>query len=424
MGSLRDMGYSAEAAVADLVDNAIDAGATTIRLDLVFDGSSSWMRIVDDGHGMASGDIEEAMRYGSRRDYRSGDLGRFGLGLKTASLSQCRRLTVASRIAPVNARLHGARWDLDLVAETDEWSLQRLATRDLDERTLDPLRAGTGTVVLWESLDRLLTYRDPESGHAERGLAVLSDTIRDHLSMVFHRFLSGESRAGGYLRLEVNGIPVEPWDPFCRLEPATHRLAPQRLRPDELETSAVLTVRPYILPAQARFSTPEAHALAGGPRRWNRQQGLYIYIRDRLVQSGGWSRLRAEDEHTKLARVAVDVPEELEGLFAINVSKMRVAVPPTLRKPLQAVVSGVTTRAREAYHSHAVGPAPDMVDSLADADYVVVSDDVLSIERVATVLVVALEDQPDLLRSILGQLGLAILDERPVGAVDVYVGRH
>jgi hypothetical protein len=418
MTSLRDMGYSFEAAVADLVDNSIDAGATCIEVDIAFDGSDSWLRVSDDGHGMSRADLEEALRYGSRRAYAARDLGRYGLGLKTASLSQCRRLTVASRVAPERARIHVRRWDLDHVAAVDAWELLELNPRECDYRLLEALWEGPGTVVLWERLDRVLAYQRPDGASAARGLSARITAVREHLEMVFHRFLAGEANRTGQLAISVNGEQLTAWDPFCRDEPETRALTPQNLGAGDATDQSVI-VRPYILPVQARFSSPQAHARAGGPRRWNRQQGLYIYMRDRLIQSGSWARLRAEDEHTKLARIAVDIPRGAEDSFEINVSKMRVGLPEPLRGPLQALASGVAAMARETYQGrHDIGRVEPGGDT-EEIDYLLVSDDRLTVEVVATVLLTELEEHPTLLRRILERLGLEILNERPADTVDV-----
>jgi hypothetical protein len=183
----------------------------------------------------------------------------------------------------------------------------------------------------------------------------------------------------------------------------------------------VVAVQPFILPAQPQFSSPRAHADAAGPSRWNRQQGFYVYLRDRLIQSGGWSRLRAEDEHTKLARVAIDVPSGAEEAFGINVSKMRVSLPESLRPELRALASGVAARARDAYDARSSDLDEAAIDTWVEdeADYLIVSDDRLTVESVATVLVSELQDDPVLLRRILTRLGLDLLPERPPGTVDV-----
>ena len=103
-------------------------------------------------------------------------------------------------------------------------------------------------------------------------------------------------------------MTLAPWDPFARAEPLTRALPAQTLPLEYGGVRHEVIVQPFILPAQHHFSTPRAHEAAAGPRRWNRQQGLYVYRRDRLIQSGGWNRLRTLDEHAKLARIALDIP--------------------------------------------------------------------------------------------------------------------
>jgi hypothetical protein len=347
MESLRDIGYDLASAVADLVDNSIDADAEEVSVDVGHDREGGWIRISDDGIGMSEGRLDEAMRYGSSRRYGQSDLGRFGLGLKTASLSQCRRLTVATRSTlrgPVRVR----RWDLDHVALTDSWHLERLTPRACPTILTDPLVERTGTVVLWQRLDRILGVRRPSSNAAAKRLESESADIAQHLAMVFHRFLSGDA-PGPPLEIRVGGMPLVPWDPFARDERFTRELERQTLPLQHAGVRHDVIVQPYVLPAQHLFSTPEAHELASGPNRWNRQQGLYLYRRDRLIQSGGWNRLRTLDEHAKLARIALDIPSEAETAFRINVSKMTVGLPESLRPQLRALVAGVVSVAQDVY---------------------------------------------------------------------------
>ena len=322
MESLRDIGYDLPSAVADLVDNSIDAGAENVDITLAADGSQSWVRIVDDGMGMTGRELDEAMRYGTDRAYAPGALGHFGLGLKTGSLSQCRRLTVASR-RRTNRRVDARIWDLDVVAERNSWDLAAPPTGDLPSELTEPLRGRTGTVVLWEKLDRILAFRDPSGAAARRALGGMGRDVAAHLGMVFHRFITGEWSEGEVLlNIKVNGEPVNAWDPFARSEPRTRVLQGQIIElPLEGGGAAELAVQPYVLPAQTQFSSVEAHQAAAGPNRWNRQQGFYIYRRDRLIQSGGWNRIRTFDEHAKLGRIAIDLPLEHEDLFGINVSQ-------------------------------------------------------------------------------------------------------
>src|SRR5438094_9148760 len=160
MDSLRDIGYDFPGAIADLIDNSIDAGAGRVDVTFCFKGEASFIRIADDGCGMTERTVDEAMRYGTDRGYDAHELGRFGLGLKTASLSQCRRLTVATRTTP-RGRIHIRRWDLDEVARHDTWRLQRLTPRACEPELLEPLAGTAGTVVMWARLDRVLGYRRP-----------------------------------------------------------------------------------------------------------------------------------------------------------------------------------------------------------------------------------------------------------------------
>jgi hypothetical protein len=420
MESLRDMGYTLEAAAADLVDNSIDAGATRVDITICNQGTETWIRFADNGRGMTPRQLDEAMRYGSRRTYGEGELGRYGLGMKTASLAQCRCLTVATRTAPDRARIHIRCWDLDHVARTDAWEVLSVARHEADA-AVAPLLEHAGTVVVWEQLDRVLAYRKPDARGAARGIAAIRDSLRAHLAMTFHRFIAGEAARAKPLEIRLDGVPVEAWDPYARGEPETRGLAPQSIPIETARGRRSVSVAPYVLAAQARFSSPAAHALAAGPRRWNRQQGLYIYVGDRLVQSGGWSRLRTEDEHTKLARIAIDVPVEALSMFGVDVAKNRIALPDAIRPELEAIITGVVARARDAY----AGPTSrDQREQQAaphsEGDqYLVVTDDLLDIETVATVIIEELEHEPALQRRILARLGLDLHDERPAGTVEI-----
>ena len=346
--SLRDIGYDLPAAIADIVDNSISAGSRHVELEFHFDGTGSWICITDDGTGMSYRVLEEAMRYGSKRTYQAGELGRYGLGLKTASLSQCRCLTVASRRSHERRRIEVCSWDLDHVARTNRWEVLRIEPDEVLDQLISPLRAHTGTVVLWEGLDRILDYKYPDGAAARRAFATLASDVRAHLEMVFHRFLAGEARAGR-VSITLDGKDLRAWDPFARDEARTIALEEQSVSfPDGGEP---VVVRPFVLPTQQTFSSADAHQRAGGPAKWNRQQGFYFYRHDRLVQAGGWSRLRTVDEHTKLARVAVDIPAARDDEFGLDVAKMRVRIPTELRGHFLAIASGVATEAGSAYRS-------------------------------------------------------------------------
>jgi hypothetical protein len=429
INSLRDIGYDLPNAVSDIVDNSIAANASRIDLTFRFDGLRSSIVIADNGFGMAPAVLDEAMRYGTKRGYGTDDLGRYGLGLKTASLSQCRSLTVASRQARDRRRIAVRRWDLDEVLRSDRWEVLNISAARAAVELTKPIDHSPGTVVMWEGLDRILDYSIPDGGFARRGFDALADEVRDHIAMVFHRFLAGEARGRRRLQVTINGTAIAPWDPFARDEPHTRALEPQRVTLNLDGRRRDMLIRPHILPQQNRFSTAAAHARAAGPSRWNRQQGLYFYRHDRLVQGGGWNRLRTTDEHTKLARIAVDLPEDSEELLGLNVPKMRVNIPRELRNQLTALVSGVAAQAAMVYRGRsesdtrrasktrgasatAVETGPRLLDHL-DASGL----DLLRV--VAGVVRDELSEEPDALRRVLGRLDRITAQ----GAIEI-VGRE
>jgi histidine kinase/DNA gyrase B/HSP90-like ATPase len=348
--SLRDLGYHATEAVADLVDNSIAAGARNVDVTIEFEGSNSWIRIADDGHGMNAATITEAMRYGSNRGYEANDLGKFGLGLKTASMSICRRLTVASRPSSDSRRAEVRQLNLEHVERTDAWEVLVLGADERPKQLIEPLKDHRGTVILWEDLDRLLVYNDNSGGWARRHLLDLAAETADHLSMIFHRFLAGEV-PGRKLEITVNEEPLEPWDPFARTEGRTESLQVEEVPLNTASGSGIVRMEPYVLPTKAGFSSEAAWRRLSGPNQWNRQQGFYVYRADRLIQSGGWSYMRTFDEHTKLARIGIFFGPDLDSAFGINVAKMRVTLPPELRSLIEEPVGKAVRRARAVYDS-------------------------------------------------------------------------
>jgi hypothetical protein len=177
----------------------------------------------------------------------------------------------------------------------------------------------------------------------------LTDELGAHLGMVFHRFLAGEVAGREQLKITVNGSVVQPWDPFARDEPATIAL-PEREVTIELDDQvATVGYRPFVLPHRSAFSSPAAFERLSGPAKWNRQQGFYVYRADRLIQSGGWNGLRAMDEHTKFARAAVEFSPALDGLFAVNVAKMRISLPSAVRVALERDIGALCREAMNRY---------------------------------------------------------------------------
>jgi hypothetical protein len=346
MESLRNIGYEFSTAVADLIDNSIAADATEVRVDYEFEGIDTWIRIADNGTGMRSTVIDEALRFGTHRDYEDLALGKFGLGLKTASISQCQQLTVASRVS--GGRMAIRVWDLDHIRKHDSWELLHPTPSECHPEVTAPLKNGCGTVVFWQKLERILGYQVPAGKAAQTGFKRMCRELEDHLGMVFHRFLTGTAKRKQPLTIYVNGHPVEAWDPFCQDEPNTQTLRAHKLSFQHEGVKSYIHIYPFVLPHESQFSSGRAFKEAGRGQ-WNALQGFYIYRNDRLLQAGGWNRLRSAEEHVKLARVAVDFPPSADVAFKLNVTKMGISFPTEVREQLGQIVRDVSRRAQDVY---------------------------------------------------------------------------
>jgi hypothetical protein len=347
LNSLRDVGYEFKTAIADIVDNSIAAGARRVDVSVHHSAESVHVLIADNGTGMTETQLVESLRLGSARKYGSTDLGKFGLGLKTASLSQCRRLIVVSRHSQARRRLASATLDIDVVATAGDWSIGRYLDPQLAAIASKWLNTATGTVVIWQQMDRVVRTGEP-SGWDRRRLDRLAESTASHLAMVFHRFLEG-THGTKKLRLTVNGQTVTPWNPFASEEKHTRALTPHRFELCAGAATAEIRIQGYVLPPRDKFSSTVAFERMSGPNKWNRQQGFYIYRNNRLIQGGGWCGLRAADEHTKLARIALDVPSALDELFTVNIAKMRVSLPGEVRAMVDRAVQETAKEAQVAY---------------------------------------------------------------------------
>ena len=335
--SMRDLGYSLETAVADLVDNSISADATIV--DIVCDPSQArpTLAIIDNGCGMDADDIVIAMRHGStnpKKERSHRDLGRFGLGLKTASFSQGRTLTVVSK---KHTAICGAEWNLDLIESKDDWFLSILDDADIAALPYVDRLEGHGTVVIWSDLDRLI--EDESGSRRDEIVNEKLDIVEKHISLVFHRYLSGDIRGQKKIAISVNGHPIEAFDPFCRKNAAT------QLLPEEIVYigDAAVHMQPFILPHHSRLTARE-YDFYQSRSDFISNQGAYIYRNGRLMAWGDWFRLIPKGEATKLARVQIDFPNSLDESWTIDVKKSRARPPHPVRERLRQIILKVSGR--------------------------------------------------------------------------------
>lgn len=338
--AMRAVGYSFETAIADIIDNSIAAMATEVEVSFSPYGEP-YVAILDNGHGMDSGQLRVAMRHGSRdplSETDEDDLGRFGLGLKTASLSQCRRLTVVSIRSGI---LAGARWDLDEVSRLGSWAMLEFDNEDMESvPAIDRLREkGSGTLVVWEKLDRVFAGEPSQ----DRALQNRIDDARAHLGLVYHRYLEKDLNRRP-LSLQINNVSVSPSDPYLRGCKGSQLLPPEVLT---IEGRRV-EVQAYILPHISRLSPVEIER-AGGDEGLRRNQGFYVYRNQRLIIWGTWFRLARQEEMTKLARVMVDVPTALDHLWTLDVKKSTAHPPDAVRVGLRRIIEGIVDGSRRVY---------------------------------------------------------------------------
>ena len=364
--SMRAHGYSAATAVADLIDNSISADARHIWLNFHWAGANSYVYVLDDGCGMDEDTLRNAMRPGSKSplDQRDpNDLGRFGLGLKTASFSQCRRLTVASKKRGGSVIVR--RWDLDHVLKVNEWQLLKAPSHEA-EKYLTPLgEMKEGTMVLWEIPDRLIEKEASSNNRAaqERFLRMIQD-VQSYLSMVFHRYLEGVTPS---LTIFINETDddhrVRPWDPFLRNHTATSRSPEERI----FHPNGEIRLQAFVLPHKDMMSAQEIE-LAAGPSGWNAHQGFFVYRNRRMLVGGGWLGLGSvkpwmQEEHYRLARILVDMPNTQDHDWQIDVKKSTAKPPAWLRDRLRVLAENTRKHARHIFaHRGSYGPRGPQIE--------------------------------------------------------------
>lgn len=346
---LRDTGYNVRTAAADIVDNSIAAGANTINItiDLLHDGRKL-VHFGDDGHGMDASEVRNAMRYGADRRPDAKSLGKFGLGLKTASSSVCKRYSVLSRKSE-DAAIAKLTWDLDHVERSNVWEMLSEPVTAAQKESFDELCGASGTLVIWENCDRLLSKEYTPGAKEQAAVRRLAEALTKHISLVFHRFLDVNDPRERNVTINVNGSPVKPWNPFYP-EKSEQVLAPNKQQLEvELFDGSVehAMMKAWILPHRRDMEKDEEAEYA---RISNKAQGFYVYREGRLIQDGGWMEVfGAPEPHTSLLRIEFDFGHELDEAFRIDVKKSRILFHPDLEDALRKLLQPVYREAGQRY---------------------------------------------------------------------------
>lgn len=336
--SLRDIGYSFNSALADIVDNSITANASNIRI-LAIPDTEFRIAIIDDGEGLSRDELRKAMRIGSnnpRKRRALNDLGRFGLGLKTASFSQCRRLTVVSRRGDGVAAF---TWDLDLVVERNSWNVIEHA--DCNGVPFFSELGDSGTLVLWEKLDRLTGER----GSGKVDYTRIISEAQDYLSLVFHRYLAGEHGLSR-ISIQVNNLHLDPIDPFNTKSRATQASPVEQICPN-------VTMQAFTLPHRSHYDSQqeyERYGLSGG---YLKSQGIYLYRAKRLIVYGTWFGLAKKTALTQLTRVKIDIDVNQDEAWKIDVKKVSAQLPEVVRSRVKSLITTIGAPSKKTYRRRA-----------------------------------------------------------------------
>ncbi|MRH41583.1 ATP-binding protein [Aquibacillus halophilus] len=333
--SLRDVGYTFEVAVADVLDNSITAKASNIQISCM-PNPKTVFTLLDDGVGMSNSELIDAMRLStndpdSQRD--GADLGKFGLGLKTASFSQCKDLTVLSK---KNGTISIKQWDLEYISRENEWLL---ITPDIKKYEGIPLfeelmNQESGTLVVWQGID---TFQESD-------IPSKVDVLRDHLSLVFHCFLEGVAPGKSALSISVNGQQLEPFNPFNPKHIATQQLVPEKIKFQGSE----IVVQPFILPHHSKLSQQEydKYATKDG---YTKSQGFYLYRANRLLVHGTWWGMHRTNDAHKLVRIKIDIPNNQDYAWGIDIKKSIANPISVIKKDLKRIIQQVTVKGSRPY---------------------------------------------------------------------------
>lgn len=334
------LGYRIADAIADIVDNSVDAEATHVHVRFArSSGGIHSVLIADNGCGMNDEELREAMRFGSRSSKAGSQLGKYGIGLKSASLSQAEVVTVLSRRSKSTI---GRRWTLPNIKKN--WTCEILHREDVAkafDTTFGEFRiARSGTVVIWEELEHLQALPD----NVDKVLDRTTKELLTELGIRFHRFLEG-----GGLRISIDqqfGFeePSEMPIYVTALDPFAYEQSPNKEYPARLK----LRIGPTTLSTECHIWPPLSNAtgyrLGGG--KVALRQGFYFYRNDRIIQAGGWNQIRADDgePHLSLARVKIELPSTLDSKFKLDVTKSRLDPTPEFASGLFAAKStkGIT----------------------------------------------------------------------------------
>jgi hypothetical protein len=332
--SLRSFGYSLIDSIADLIDNSIVAKATEINVDFIWQGRESKILIADNGFGLNYEDLKNAMSLGVNGPSAAraeNDLGRFGLGLKTASLSQARKMKVYSRKS--KGALVGLCWDLDAVEKNNRWAAIKLLENDSSK---DKIKIkNSGTVIVLEVLDRIIKEGTLiENVDERKHFYSEAEEVSLWIGMIFHRYIESDR-----LKILVNGNVIKSLDPLHLESDLTKILVDKEIIRSE-ETKAKIT---SVLISQQHIDSE-----LSDKKDLTSKQGIYIYRNNRIVSYGRWAGLAGgNSSDNKYFRISLDFNSKDDKFWEIDVKKTKVKIPRSISKRLKPILKSGFSKSRE-----------------------------------------------------------------------------
>ena len=336
INSYRSFGYNLSTAIADIIDNSISAGADRIFLEYYWNWKDYYITILDNGCGMHKEELVQAMTPGSKdpdEERNEKDLGRFGMGLKTASFSQCKRLTCITK--KENYAIIKRCWDIDFINQGNEWQLLDYVS---DELFIDKIaNQKSGTLILWEKLDRIVGEAESTNEKVKKAFYDEMVTVKKHLSLVFHNFIESKS-----LKIFFQNDEIEANNPFLlHLDPK-----PEMGQPEQFDN---VEITYFILPHMSEIGKEE-YEKTGGSLGWFEQQGFYVYRGSRLLVAGDWLGFQKKRDYSKLARIAVNFSNIGDFNWKLDIKKSTATPPIEIRKELDRISKIAITKSAKIYN--------------------------------------------------------------------------
>jgi hypothetical protein len=353
--SIAEQGYSLETSIADLIDNSISAEAKKIEVLIDTDRTPFKLFIADDGKGMSQKELQKNMQFPSSSPDESReteDLGRFGLGLKTASFAQTRCFTVISK-KPSDKKYSGRTWDVNHLQLTGKWEVIIDSEEDITSLLAEYHNLSKeflngfanyipNTIIIWQGLYKFEKDIDKEVQTATLQKE-LNETTKEHLQLIFHRFMEKTEP----LKIRLNNENLVPFNPFSA---KARQIATRQksLMGDKLKLEG------FVLPNTSIAESKSVSEWTTTHKGLMDMEGMYIYRADRIIVFGGWNGVIRKSPRLQLARLRVEIGNGVDHLFHLNVAKSSIIIPFAERIGFIRYVSELKTEAEKEFFNFEV----------------------------------------------------------------------